>query len=122
MRITANRSINHRPEIIRLPVFSAREGNRRIQDQIVRVNSSNVWGYAAKIDTADSKTCTVYIQFKNSQGGPGDIYAYYDVPVVVYRRMHGAPSKGHYFWKYIRNNYLYSKLTGDKRTKLANGI
>ena len=122
MTISTRRSILIRPGSHRLPVFSAREGNRRIQDQIIRVKSSNVWGYAAKIDSADSKTCTVFIQFKDDRGGPGDIYAYYDVPVVVYQRMHGAPSKGHYFWKYIRNNYLYSKLTGDKRTKLANGV
>lgn len=96
--------------------------SRDILKNLVRVKSSNVWAVTADIKDFKSKTCTMYVQFKGENGGPGDIYAYYDVPVVIYNRMHGAPSKGHYFWKYIRNNYKYAKLTGDKRTKLANGI
>ena len=63
----------------------------------------------------------IICQFKDKNGGPGDIYLYEDVPVQVYRKWISAPSKGHYFWQYIRDNYMYRKLTGDKRTHLKNG-
>lgn len=98
--------------------MSARDFSR----SIVRVKSSNVWGYNIDVRDRKSKTGDVYVQFKGRNGGPGDVYVYYDVPVTVYRRWIGAPSKGHYFHQYIRNNYLYAKLTGDKKTKLKNGV
>lgn len=44
-----------------------------------------------------SKVGDLLVQFKDTQGGPGDIYIYYDVPIIVYRRWQSAPSKGHYF-------------------------
>ena len=62
------------------------------------------------------------VQFKGNNGGPGDIYIYYDVPNKVWRQFVSAPSKGAYFWRYIRNTFTYAKLTGDKRTKLKNGV
>ena len=64
----------------------------------------------------------LYMQFKGRNGGPGDIYVYYDVPTALYRRLVAAPSKGHFFWQYLRNNFIYAKLTGDKKTHLKNGI
>lgn len=96
--------------------------SRDLTKSMVRVRSSNVWAYNMNIRKYGDKTGDVYVQFKNEYGGPGDIYVYYDVPVVMYRRWHTAPSKGHYFWQYIRNNFKYSKLTGDKRGKLKNAI
>lgn len=89
---------------------------------LVKVRSSNVWAYGMNIKDRKSKVGDLLVQFKDTQGGPGDIYIYYDVPIIVYRRWQSAPSKGHYFWIYIRNNYKYSKLTGDKRGKLKNAI
>ena len=97
-------------------IFAARSA-RDVTKNMVRVNSSNVWGYNFEVSNEDPNYCTIYMQFKNSNGGPGDIYAYYDVPIVVYRRMHTAPSVGHYFWVYIRNKYVTAKLTGDKKLK-----
>lgn len=89
---------------------------------MVRVKSSNIWSYGVNIKNHGDATGDVLCQFKDSNGGPGDLYIYYDVPVRVYRRWNSAPSKGHYFWQYIRNNFKYSKLTGDKRGKLSNAI
>lgn len=89
---------------------------------IARVKSSNVWGYSINIKDRKSGVGDVIVQFKGPQGGPGDVYIYYDVPVRVYARWQSAPSKGHYFWQYIRNFYKYSKLTGDKRGRLPNAV
>lgn len=95
--------------------------SRDLMKGIVRVKSSNIWGY--NINVKDKNNFgDVIVQFKGENGGPGDVYLYYDVPVRVYRRWHSAPSKGHYFWRYIRNNYQYSKLTGNKRGKLRNAV
>lgn len=95
--------------------------SRDLLKGIVRVKSSNIWGY--NINVKDKNNFgDVIVQFKGENGGPGDVYLYYDVPVRVYRRWHSAPSKGHYFWRYIRNNYQYSKLTGNKRGKLRNAV
>ncbi len=89
--------------------------------QLTRVKSSNLWGLAID-STSKSKTGNMIIQFKGKNGGPGDIYMYFDVPFLVYRRFQSAPSKGHYFWQYIRNNYKYRKLTGNKRGVLPNAV
>lgn len=89
---------------------------------MVRCKSSNVWGYAFDLEP-DADVGTLYVQFKNDKiGGPGDIYRYYNVPLPVYRKLVTTPSKGHYVWAKLRNKYKYSKLTGDKRGKLANAI
>lgn len=89
---------------------------------MVKVRSSNIWSYKLNIKNRRDKSGDLLVQFKDSNGGPGDLYIYYDVPTMVYRRWQSATSKGHYFWVYIRNNYKYSKLTGDKRGKLHNAI
>lgn len=96
--------------------------SRELTKNMVRVKSSNIWAYNINVRRSNDKTGDVYVQFKGKNGGPDDIYVYYDVPVVIYRKWHSAPSKGHFFHKYIRNNYLYAKLTGDKKTKLKNGV
>lgn len=89
---------------------------------MVRCRSSNMWGYAMNVRDPKMKYGDLYIQFKGNKGGPGDVYIYYDVPTALYRRLVAAPSKGHFFHQYIRNNFLYAKLTGDKKTHLKNGI
>lgn len=95
---------------------------RDITRNLVRVKSSNLWAYAINIKDRHDKEGDVYIQFKNRNGGPGDIYVYWGVPINVWRRLISSTSKGHSFWKLIRNNYRYSKLTGDKRGKLRNAV
>ena len=93
---------------------------RDFVNKLSRVKSSNVWSYA--FQPKDDKLGDMLMQFKNKNGGPGDIYIYYNVPSKIWQRLVAAPSKGHAFWELIRNVYTYAKLTGDKRTKLANGI
>ena len=100
---------------------SRKQSSRQITDHMVRCRSSNVWGYAFDIEQ-DEDIGTLYIQFKSDKGGPGDIYRYYEVPLRLYQKFIAAPSKGHSFWKNFRNNFLYSKLTGDKRGKLKNAV
>lgn len=106
---------------IRSEAILAASKSREITRDMVRVKSSNVWGYNIDV-RGNGNVGDVYVQFKGAKGGPGDIYVYYDVPVRIYRKWHTAPSKGHFFWQYIRNNYKYSKLTGDKKTHLKNGV
>ena len=96
--------------------------SRDITKNMVRVRSSNMWSYTINVKQMGDDTGDVYVQFKNANGGPGDVYVYYDVPIRIYRKWLSAPSKGHYFWVYIRDNYKYSKLTGDKRGKLKNAV
>ena len=88
--------------------------------KLMRVKSSNVWSYA--FNPKDENVGDMLMQFKNKNGGPGDIYIYYDVPNKIWQRLVAAPSKGHAFWDMIRHRYTYAKLTGDKRTHLPNGI
>ena len=95
---------------------------RDLMKNMVRVKSSNVWSYAMNIRNRKDKFGDVLVQFKNKAGGPGDVYIYYDVPILLYRRWQSAPSKGHFFWVYIRNNFKYSKLTGNKRGVLPNAV
>ena len=95
---------------------------RDLTSDIVRVKSSNVWGYKFNVKEQGDNTGDLIVQFKGNNGGPGDVYIYYDVPVRVYRRWQSAPSVGHYFWVYIRNNFKYSKLTGNRRGKLPNAV
>jgi len=102
--------------------ITASVSSKDITKKMVRVRSSNMWSYAMNVKDPGMKYGDLYIQFKGSQGGPDDVYVYYDVPTALYRRLVAAPSKGHFFWQYIRNNFLYAKLTGDKKTHLKNGI
>ena len=96
--------------------------SRDLSKNIVRVKSSNVWGYYLDIKHRKDKTGDLIVQFKNKNGGPGDVYLYFDVPVLLYRKWHSATSVGHFFWQYIRNEFNYRKLTGDKRGKLKNAV
>lgn len=88
--------------------------------KLSRVKSSNVWSYA--FQPKDETTGDMLMQFKKADGGPGDIYIYYNVPNKLWQRFVAAPSAGHFFWQNIRNIFTYAKLTGDKRTHLPNGI
>ena len=88
--------------------------------KLARVKSSNVWSYA--FQPKDERTGDMLMQFKRKDGGPGDIYIYYNVPNKLWQTFVAAPSKGHFMWEYIRNVFTYAKLTGDKRTHLPNGI
>lgn len=108
---------SYRQEVIKCAIST-----RDLTKNLVRVKSSNLWAYALSIKDRKDKTGDMLVQFKGKNGGPGDIYIYYDVPVSIYRRMLSAPSKGHAFWVYIRGKYPFSKLTGDKRTKQQGGI
>lgn len=99
-----------------------RRSARDITRNLVRVKSSNVWAYGVEIRDNKAKTGDVYVQFKGKNGGPGDVYVYFDVPITLWRKFISAPSAGHFVWKYLRNNFMYSKLTGDKRGRLKNAI
>lgn len=103
------------------PVFAS-VSSREITKNMVRVKSSNIWSYCIDIKKYGDKFGTVYVQFKGKDGGPEDLYRYYDVPIMVYRKWQGVSSSGHYFWTHIRNVYKYSKLTGDKKGKLPNAV
>lgn len=94
------------------------------QNSLVRVRSSNVWAYGMDRDSIDetNEYGDMLVQFKNKNGGPGDVYIYYDVPTRLYRKWQTTPSKGSWFWKNIRHRFMYSKLTGDKKGKLPNAI
>lgn len=124
------RYINHLDEILCICLcpknlteeITAAISTKEITKRLVRTKSSNVWAFGVNVKNFNDDVADVFAQFKNSDGSPGDIYIYYDVPVKVYRRWVVAPSKGHFFHKYIRNNFKYSKLTGDKRGKLPNAI
>ena len=114
-------SSEHR-DMLMNDIITASITARDITKNLVRVRSSNVWSYGIDIKRSGDNTGDVYAQFKDKNGGPGDIYIYYDVPVKLYRKWVSAPSKGHYFHKFIRNNFKYSKLTGDRKGKLKNAV
>lgn len=103
-------------------IIQAAINTRDLAKNLVRVRSSNVWSIGIDIRDKKDKTGTVIAQFKNKYGGPGDIYAYWSVPIMVYRKWITAPSKGNYLWRYIRNTYAYTKLTGNKKGVLPNAI
>lgn len=103
-------------------IITAAMSTRDMVKQLVRVKSSNIWAYGMNVRTAKDKTGDVMVQFKGKDGGPDDVYIYYDVPIMVYRRWLSAPSKGHYLWTHIRGKYKFAKLTGDKKTKMPGGI
>lgn len=103
-------------------VINCAISTRDLSKNLIKVKSSNIWAYALNVKDKKSKTGDMLVQFKGRNGGPDDVYIYYDVPVLIYRRMLSAPSKGHAFWVYIRGKYPYAKLTGDKKTKQAGGL
>ncbi len=95
---------------------------RDLTKQLVRVRSSNIWSVGMNVRSRGDRTGDVLVQFKDKDGGAGDIYIYYDVPITIYRKWASASSRGHYFWQNIRNYYKYAKLTGNKKTYLPNGL
>lgn len=103
------------------PILAA-SASQELSNKLLRVKSSNVWAYAFQPKTSDFGD--MLMQFKGERGGPGDKYIYYGVPTKLWQKLVAAPSKGHAFWKWIRNNpkIRYAKLTGDKRTHLPNGL
>ena len=103
-------------------VVLAAISTRDLSKNLVRVKSSNVWAYTINIKDNKAKVGDVLCQFKGKNGGPGDIYIYYDVPIRLWQKWLAAPSKGHFFWQYIRNNFWYAKLTGDRKGKLKNAV
>lgn len=105
----------------RMPVTAA-INVKNLASQLFRVKSSNVWAYRLFLRDRHDKTGDLIVQFKHKDGGAGDVYIYYDVPFMVFRKWQATQSKGHYFWKHIRNYYKYSKLTGDKIGKLKNAV
>lgn len=118
--ILSAKAICHTSE--RQNVILAAISSRDLSKNLVRVKSSNLWAYTISIKDNKSKVGDVLCQFKGKNGGPGDIYMYYDVPVSLWRKWLTAPSKGHFFWQYIRNNFYYRKLTGNKKGVLKNAI
>ena len=106
----------------RYKVIECATNSRDMTKNMIRVKSSNLWSYGISIKDARSDKGDVVIQFKGRNGGPGDIYQYFEVPVRLWRRFIVAPSKGHFFWQYLRNNFTYRKLTGDRKTHLKNGV
>ncbi len=131
MKLTIRKRITAEVEILclgfvpseyRQQAINCAISTRDLTKNMVRVKSSNVWAYGINIADKKSKTGDVIAQFKDTHGGPGDIYIYYDVPVTLYRRWVAAPSKGHFHWQSIRNNFLYAKLTGSKKGKLKNAV
>jgi hypothetical protein len=63
------------------------------------VDSSNIEqvGY-------DSDNVELHVRFKN-----GDLYVYRNVPVQIYEELLGAPSKGSYLNREIKDTYEYDK-------------
>lgn len=126
--ITSSQSICSSKEISEAlsKIYAAKNNNKssfNFSKDLIRVKrSSNVWAYGVQVSNENRKVGNIYVQFKGKNGGPGDVYVYYDVPVQLWRRFLSAPSCGHFVYKYLRNNFLYSKLTGDKRGKLKNAV
>lgn len=61
----------------------------------------------------DEKQEYLYIQFNpESETDRPPTYRYTGVPVQIYNRFMGAPSKGMYVWASIRDKYPYAKWTG----------
>lgn len=103
-------------------VIQAASNSRDIIQKLVRVKSSNIWAYGINIKDRKDKVGDVVVQFKGKNGGPDDIYMYFDVPIKLWRQWLSANSKGSFFWRNIRNEFYYRKLTGNKRGVLKNAL
>lgn len=103
------------------PIMAA-INTKNLAQNLVRVRSSNVWAVGFNVRNKGDNVGDLLMQFKGKNGGAGDLYIYYMVPVKVYRRLLNSPSVGHFVWTDIRNNYKYSRLTGTKRGVLPNAI
>lgn len=102
--------------------IQAGKSPRVFTQNLIRVKSSNVWAYGMEVKDSKNGVGDVYVQFKGKDGGGADVYRYFDVPITLWRKILSHPSKGHAVWKYLRNNFLYQKLTGDKKGKLPNAV
>ena len=110
------------PSEIRNDVILCAINTRDLSKNMVRVRSSNMWGYSMNIRKNGDRVGDLLVQFKGKEGGPGDIYILYDVPITLFRKFVSAPSKGHFYYQHFRNNFYYSKLTGSKKGMLPNAI
>lgn len=104
-----------------MPITAA-INTKNLAKNLIRVRSSNVWAIGFNVRNQGDKAGDLIMQFKNPNGGAGDLYIYYDVSIKDYRRLLNAPSVGHQFWVSIRNNYKYSRLTGSKKGVLPNAV
>lgn len=52
----------------------------------------------------------LWLQFRSHA-----VYRYFGVPAEVYRALIGAPSKGTYFNRYIRQQFPYQRVATDAR-------
>jgi len=66
----------------------------------ISVRSSNI-----KSIGYDEYIKTLEIEFNS-----GDIYQYFNVPLIKYRSLMSASSDGSYFYHNIRNKYKWSKI------------
>ena len=70
------------------------------------VTSSNVHSIGMQIDDPSDRSGTLYVRYLGGRGsqrsGPGSLYAYYDVPVDLYRDFLIASSKGVFVWDHLR--------------------
>lgn len=103
-------------------VIQAASNSKDITRNLVRVKSSNIWAYGIDIKDRKDKVGDVVVQFKGKNGGPDDIYMYFDVPINLWRKWLSANSKGSFFWHNIRDEFYYRKLTGNKRGVLKNAL
>ena len=104
-----------------MPIMAA-INTKNLAQNLVRVRSSNVWAIGFNVRNQGDNVGDLIMQFKEKNGGAGDLYIYYNVSLKDYRRLIGSTSVGHQFWVAIRNNYSYSKLSGNKRGVLPNAI
>ena len=102
--------------------ITAAINTKNLAKNLIRVRSSNVWAVGYNVKEGSNRIGDLVMQFKNPNGGGGDTYIYYDVPVQVYRKLVSAASVGHTFWVLVRENYNYSKLSGNRIGTLPNAI
>jgi hypothetical protein len=67
---------------------------------LIPVISSNVASYAYLEDEQ-----TMIVQFLDSS-----VYEYYSVPKEIWQIAQTYPSKGQFVWKFLRDQYEYSKV------------
>ena len=66
---------------------------------LIPVSSSN-------ISSIGYERGTLYVRFHS-----GQMYAYFNVPEIIYNNLMNASSKGKYFEAHIKNNYRYAKIS-----------
>jgi hypothetical protein len=53
---------------------------------------------------------------------PNRLYTYYDVPFSVYEGLIEAPSKGHYFNEFIRDDFAYEASDGPPPPEMPDDV